>query len=130
MADGVLGDVATNVKAAVAAAADAASLDDVRVQYLGKKGELTSLLKGLGKLSPEERPAAGAEINKAKEALQASIAERKTALDSEAINAKVASETIDVTLPGRNQGAVRASRLLRPRPARADALPPHRRASR
>ena len=97
-----LENILSSAQAAVAASTDAASLDEVRVRYLGKKGELTGLLKGLGKLSPEERPAAGAEINKAKEALQASIAERKTALDDEAINAKLASETIDVTLPGRN----------------------------
>lgn len=97
-----LENILSSAQAAVAASTDAVSLDEVRVRYLGKKGELTGLLKGLGKLSPEERPAAGAEINKAKEALQASIAERKTALDDEAINAKLASETIDVTLPGRN----------------------------
>ena len=97
-----LENILSSAQAAVAASTDAVSLDEVRVRYLGKKGELTGLLKGLGKLSPEERPAAGAEINKAKEALQASIAERKTALDDEAINAKLASETIDVTLPGRD----------------------------
>ena len=97
-----LENILSSAQAAVAASTDAVSLDEVRVRYLGKKGELTGLLKGLGKLSPEERPAAGAEINKAKEALQASIATRKTALDDEAINAKLASETIDVTLPGRN----------------------------
>ena len=97
-----LENILSSAQAAVAASTDAVSLDEVRVRYLGKKGELTGLLKGLGKLSPEERPAAGAEINKAKEALQTSIAERKTALDDEAINAKLASETIDVTLPGRN----------------------------
>ena len=96
-----LENILSSAQAAVAASTDAGSLDEVRVRYLGKKGELTGLLKGLGKLSPEERPAAGAEINKAKEALQASIATRKTALDDEAINAKLASETIDVTLPGR-----------------------------
>jgi len=74
----------------------------VRVKYLGKKGELTGLLKGLGKLSPEARPAAGAEINSAKEALQEVISARKADLDNAAIDAQLASETIDVSLPGRN----------------------------
>ena len=61
---------------AVASADDAVSLDQVRVQYLGKKGELTGLLKGLGTLPAGERPAAGARINEAKQRLQAVIAER------------------------------------------------------
>ena len=55
---------------AVDQAADVASLDQVRVEYLGKKGLLTGLLKGLGKLSPEERPAAGARINEVKQQVQ------------------------------------------------------------
>lgn len=97
-----LEDISRQAIEAVNAAADAAALDDVRVQYLGKKGELTGLLKGLGRLPAEERPAAGAEINKAKEAVQNSIARRKEALESAAINEKLSSETIDVTLPGRN----------------------------
>lgn len=82
---------------------DTAGLDQVRVDYLGKKGSITSLLKGLGKLSAEERPAAGAEINKVKQALQEQINVRKTDLESAAIAEKLASETIDVTLPGRGQ---------------------------
>ncbi|MCP4598096.1 phenylalanine--tRNA ligase subunit alpha [Neptuniibacter sp.] len=88
---------------AVAKATTTQELDDVRVQYLGKKGELTALLKGLGKLSAEERPQAGAKINEAKQALQEKINERKTALESAALEAKLAEETIDVTLPGRGQ---------------------------
>lgn len=87
---------------AVSSAQDAASLDTVRVQYLGKKGELTALLKGLGQLPAEERPAAGAEINKAKEAVQAAIAERKQALEQAALDQKLSQEVVDVTLPGRN----------------------------
>jgi phenylalanyl-tRNA synthetase alpha chain len=68
-----------------------------------KKGELTQLLKGLGKLSADERPAAGARINEAKEALQAEISARRDALESAAMEAKLAAETVDVTLPGRSQ---------------------------
>ncbi|GAA5317622.1 MAG: phenylalanine--tRNA ligase subunit alpha [Candidatus Pelagadaptatus aseana] len=82
---------------------DLAALDHVRVEYLGKKGQLTGLLKGLGKLSPEERPAAGAEINKAKQQVQEQINTKKQAMEQAAIDAKLASETIDVTLPGRGQ---------------------------
>lgn len=88
---------------AVAKATSTQELDDVRVQYLGKKGELTALLKGLGKLTPEERPQAGAKINEAKQALQEKINARKTELESAALEAKLAAETIDVTLPGRGQ---------------------------
>ena len=88
-------------KQAVAQADSVRLLDEVRVQYLGKKGELTQLLKGLGKLSAEERPAAGAKINEAKEALQQVLDARKALLEADALSAKLASERIDVTLPGR-----------------------------
>lgn len=87
---------------AVEAAIDAASLDAVRVQYLGKKGELTGLLKELGKLPAEERPAAGAEINKIKGVLQDAIAAKKDAIEQVALDTKLSAEAIDVTLPGRN----------------------------
>ncbi len=89
-------------RSAVSGATDEAALDTVRVQYLGKKGELTGLLKTLGKLPAEERPAAGAEINKAKEVLQADIAEKKAVLSNAALDEQLAKETVDVTLPGRN----------------------------
>jgi len=90
-------------KEAIAKAQDTAALELLRVEYLGKKGHLTVLLKGLGKLSPEERPAAGAEINETKQMLQALIVERRAALDRAAVEEQLASETIDVTLPGRGQ---------------------------
>lgn len=86
----------------VAEAQDLAALDHVRVEYLGKKGHLTALLKGLGKLSAEERPAAGAEINKAKDRVQEQLGLRKQAMEQADIDARLASETIDVTLPGRD----------------------------
>ena len=84
------------------AAADAASLDAVRVLYLGKKGGLTSLLKELGKLPAEQRPAAGADINKVKSILQGAISLKREVLEKTAIDAKLNAEAIDVTLPGRN----------------------------
>lgn len=90
-------------KAAIAAATDSAALEQLRVDFLGKKGRVTELLKGLGKLSAEERPAAGALINVAKQELQDLIAERKALLETAAAAEKLARETLDVTLPGRGQ---------------------------
>lgn len=87
----------------VADAQDLAALDHVRVEYLGKKGQITALLKSLGALSAEERPAAGAKINEAKDAVQEQLTLRKQAMEQAAIDAKLADETIDVTLPGRGQ---------------------------
>jgi len=85
-----------------------AALDDIRVNYLGKKGQLTALLKTLGKLTAEERPAAGAKINEAKQQVQQALEQKRTALESAAISEKLASEKIDVTLEGRanNRGTL------------------------
>ena len=95
--------LANEARAAIAAATDSATLEQLRVDYLGKKGQLTGLLKGLGKLSAEERPAAGALINVVKQELQDLIGARKATLASAAVEAKLAQETLDVTLPGRGQ---------------------------
>ncbi len=86
---------------AISAASDPKLLDDVRVTYMGKKGKLTDLLKGLGKLSPEERPKMGAEINQGKQAIQQAINARQQTLKQQQLSAKLAEERIDVTLPGR-----------------------------
>ena len=88
---------------AVAESADAAALDEVRVRYLGKKGLLTQQLKQLGALAAEERPAAGQDINRIKQQVQAAIESRGETLQKAALDAQLASETIDVTLPGRGQ---------------------------
>lgn len=98
-----LESLSDKAREAIDSAEDASALDQVRVEYLGKKGSITGLLKGLGKLSAEERPAAGAEINKVKQALQQLIGERKDLLESAAVAEQLANETIDVTLPGRGQ---------------------------
>ncbi|MFO7787372.1 MAG: phenylalanine--tRNA ligase subunit alpha [Halospina sp.] len=90
---------------AVEASTDLKQLEQVRVDYLGKKGHLTALLKTLGQLSAEERPAAGQRINQAKEQVQSAIAEKKERLEAEAMEARLASESIDVTLPGRGRDA-------------------------
>lgn len=91
--------------AAVAASTKLDELDHVRVAYLGKKGEITALLKGLGKLSAEERPQAGALINEVKEEVSAAINAAKDLMLAAEINRKLASETVDVTLAGRNSTA-------------------------
>jgi phenylalanyl-tRNA synthetase alpha chain len=99
-------DIEQQIQQAVCAidsATELAALDAVRVQYLGKKGEITALLKSLGQMSAEERSAAGARINQAKEQILQLISDKKSALETEAIEKKLASETIDVTVPGRGQ---------------------------
>jgi len=78
-----------------------AGLDQVRVDYLGKKGQITALLKSLGKLDAAERPAAGAKINEAKERVSARLQSKKDALELAALEQKLMSEAVDVTLPGR-----------------------------
>ena len=98
-----LESLANAAREAIASATDVAALDTVRVEYLGKKGSITGLLKGLGKLYAEERPAAGAEINRIKQSLQALIGERKESLEGAAVAAKLANETIDISLPGRGE---------------------------
>ncbi|MFD2095768.1 phenylalanine--tRNA ligase subunit alpha [Corallincola platygyrae] len=87
---------------AIAGAADNEALESLRVEYLGKKGKFTDLMKGLGKLPPEEKPKAGQAINKAKQALTQALNERRELMKAEALNKKLASETIDVTLPGKD----------------------------
>ena len=86
---------------AIKGAADQQALQDIRVKYLGKKGEVTALLKGLGKLSPEERPKAGALVNAVREALEAELEAVKTRMETEELNARLEQERIDITLPGR-----------------------------
>jgi phenylalanyl-tRNA synthetase alpha chain len=89
--------------AEVKAAEDLAALDAVRVRYLGKKGELTTILRQLGALSPEERRVAGQAINAAKEALQSDLETRRSLLENQALEATLAAGRLDVTLPGRGQ---------------------------
>ena len=93
--------LANQARSAIAEAQDSATLEQLRVDYLGKKGQLTGLLKGLSNLTPEDRPKAGALINVVKQELQELIGERKTALDATAVKAKLEQESIDVTMPGR-----------------------------
>ena len=87
-----------------AACGDAAALEDAKARYLGKTGSLTGELKGLGKLSAAERPAAGARINEAKARLEGALNARRDALADAKLDAQLAGEALDVTLPGRGQG--------------------------
>ncbi len=100
-----LEDIKAEATAAIEAAADVPALEELRVSYLGKKGALTGLLKGLGQLSAEERPKVGAEINAVKQVLNEQLNARKESLQSEALSAQLAAEAIDVTLPGRRAEA-------------------------
>ncbi len=86
---------------AIADSSDEKSLDQLRVDFLGKKGSLTELLKGLGKLAPEERPAAGEKINLAKNQIQQALDMRRDLLVQDALSKQLNRETVDVTLPGR-----------------------------
>ena len=98
-----LNQILADALAAVAASENEAGLDEVRVQYLGKKGALTSLLKQLGNVAPEDRPKFGQLVNEAKQQVQEKMNERKTALAAAALNAKLATETIEISLSGKGQ---------------------------
>lgn len=87
----------------LAVVTDLNQLDQVRVQYFGKKGFFTEQMKQLGALDPEQRRAVGQVINQAKDQLQSQLEQKKTALENAALEARLASERVDVTLPGRGQ---------------------------
>ena len=85
----------------LAAAADMSALDAVRVRVLGKKGELTAVLKQMGKLSAEERPVMGQMANAVRAKLEDALEKRRTALDAAALESKLEAEAVDVTIPGK-----------------------------
>jgi len=99
-----LEEILQHAESAIQSATDLKSLDQFRVHYLGKKGQLTEYLKTLGQLPPEQRPQAGQKINAAKEAVQALIENRSAELQKNQIEKQLAAEMIDVSLPGRSQG--------------------------
>ena len=91
---------------ATGAIADSSSLEDLeqlRVKFLGKKGQLSQILRGMGKLSPEERPTVGSEANVVKEAIQTSLDRQKRSLQQAQIEAQIKAETLDVTMPGESR---------------------------
>ena len=95
-------ELRSNAIAAIDKAAKSLNdLNDIRVKYLGKKGELTSILRGMGKLSAEDRPRIGQIVNKARQELEDLIAEKNEQLKQEELETRLINERIDVTLPGR-----------------------------
>ena len=90
--------------AELAAALDPAALENAKARYLGKGGELTALLKSLGVLAPEARRSAGAAINAAKQRLEGALEQRRAELANARMEARLAEEALDVTLPGRGRG--------------------------
>ena len=89
--------------AQIQASGDLQQLDDLRVQYLGKKGEVTALLKSLGSMEPEQRKSFGQAINTARDALNKAIVDRRQALEADALEQKLLSEQVDISLPGRGE---------------------------
>ena len=102
-----ISQIENDVMAAIAAAADEQALEAVRVAALGKKGSVSELLKTLGSMTPEERQVQGPAINGLKNRVTEALAERKTALKDAAINARLAAEKVDVTLPVRQSPSER-----------------------
>ena len=85
----------------ISAAENSGTLEEIRVKYLGKKGELTTILRGMGSLTPEERPIVGKLVNEAKSEVEQKLEEVGTAIKTKEKNAKLASEIIDISLPGK-----------------------------
>ena len=85
----------------ISSAENSGTLEEIRVKYLGKKGELTTILRGMGSLSPEERPVVGKLVNEAKNEVEQKLEEVGTAIKTKEKNAKLASEVIDISLPGK-----------------------------
>jgi phenylalanyl-tRNA synthetase alpha chain len=103
-ADALESRLAALLEAALAAVADAAAPEDleaIAARYLGRKGELTELLRGIGALSADERPRAGQVANRVREAVESAVEERRAALAAGELDARFAAEAVDVTLPGR-----------------------------
>ena len=90
-------------EARLAAVSGLAGLDELKVAYLGKKGALTALLKGMGQLSPEERPAAGQLVNQVRAYIEQSLAGRAEELKAAALRLKLEQEAVDVTMPGKTR---------------------------
>jgi phenylalanyl-tRNA synthetase alpha chain len=99
----VLNEIVEIAKTAISAARSVAELDTVRVEYLGKKGKVTAYLKQLGDVSVEQRPVIGKSVNLAKQEVVGLIEARQIVLAEAAMNAALAAETVDVTLPGRGE---------------------------
>jgi len=97
--------IVAEAEKAIAATSSVADLEQAKARFLGKAGSLTELLKGLGKLPPEEKPKAGAAINQAKVRVEGFVQARRDSILASVLDSQLAAEAIDVTLPGRRQGA-------------------------
>src|SRR5688572_18574288 len=100
-----LEQIVAEAATAISATASVADLEQAKARFLGKSGSLTELLKGLGKLPPEEKPRAGAAINQAKVRVEELLQARRDAILAAELDNRLAAEAVDVTLPGRRQGA-------------------------
>ena len=98
-----LEQIKANALTALEAAATPAALEELRVKLLGKKGELTAVLKQMGKLSAEERPVIGQLANDVRAKLEADIEEKAKELADKAMELKLKSEAVDVTIPGKQE---------------------------
>lgn len=96
-----LEQIKNSVEAELSTAESMETLENIRIKYMGKKGELTAVLKGMGKLSPEERPVIGALANEIRQKLEKEIEEKKTAIMAAEEAKKLQEEVIDVTMPGK-----------------------------
>ncbi|MGI6240116.1 MAG: phenylalanine--tRNA ligase subunit alpha [Christensenellales bacterium] len=103
-----LNGILARALAAIDAAQSSGALEEIRVKVLGKKGELTALLRGMGKLAPEERPAAGQMVNEARAAIETALSGRASTIARAERDARLAAEAVDVTMPGpaRSAGAI------------------------
>ena len=98
-----LEEIRAAVQGALAEAKDMDALEQIRIKYLGKKGELTAVLKGMGKLSKEERPVIGALANEIRSKLENAIDTKKAQLESALEELRLAAEVVDVTMPGKKK---------------------------
>lgn len=103
MKDKIL-ELTNEAKDAIQQVSELQALNDIRVKYLGKKGELTLVLRGMGDVSPEERPIIGSLINEAKEEIENLIKQKEESLRNAELNEQLKKETIDVTFPSKQRG--------------------------
>lgn len=96
-------EIQQRAEAEIASCQDLKRLDELRVEFLGKKGEITAQLKTLGSLEPEQRKVFGAAVNRVRDGLNTAISERRESLENKALEEKLQSQRVDVTLPGRGE---------------------------
>ena len=96
-----LDEIRRSVQEQLLAAGDSAQVEQIRVSVLGRKGELTALLKGMGKLSPEERPVVGQQVNALRQEIEAALAAKEAELQEKEKQARLEKEALDVSIPGK-----------------------------